>query len=628
MTSLRSWVAFLLVASCFCEAAVASGPLFSRAIPHASAEQASSSDFVEKFRVPDGSSVRVLIKAPHPARPAKIMHVAAMAAGETANAYFARAIAAATAGGYGTVVFPKGTYKFVAPTPPNSSHWVIKSVHDLTIDGQGSTLNFASPRAGGVTISGSQRILFEDFNIDWPDTLMASVGTVISIDKKKNPATMRVRIRPQYHVVATTEIIALSPWDERTDPRNPHLALKNFQKEEYVLNRSTRYLGGNTFEVPYWNNYIAVGDVFLVRHFGWSPWRSAVETGGSHDIDFERVNIYASPYLGFSLSSGGGYRLSHCSVTRLNAARLISSEADAIHIADNTGDILIEDGTFAYQGDDGLNIHGALGGLARAGENVVQWTVTGEGSYAPYSWSANDTIGFFDHTLRFLGTTSFRSLAHAKSGLEINLRGEAPAGAAMIANLSKVSARFIVRRNQFLYNRARGMLLESSLGLVENNTFIGQTAQGLIVGVALASEGPGVQEVSFRGNRFSNIGSILTNHPNTIDGAALVAVQGDAQNAKSNVPVFEDLLFESNIFSDLPGPGLFISRANEVDLVGNEFVNTNLVPSTGPGLGTASLAGSVVVIHARNVKIEKTVLRGAKTGPVSVDRTSTGGISH
>lgn len=152
------------------------GPLFSESVPHTNAEEVSSSDFVETVRVPDGSEVRVLVKAPAPASPGKIMHVAPIAAGITANTYFARAITEAMTDGYGTVVFPKGTYSFAAPTSANSSHLVIKSVHDLTIDGQGSTLNFASPLAGGVTISGSQRILFRDFNIDWPVAIVTRLA--------------------------------------------------------------------------------------------------------------------------------------------------------------------------------------------------------------------------------------------------------------------------------------------------------------------------------------------------------------------------------------------------------------------------------------------------------------------
>jgi len=390
------------------------GPLFSDAIPRSNTETAVPRDFVEDLQVPDGTKVRVLVKAPAPANPAKILKVAPIAPGQTPNEYFAAAITQAISGGYAQLVFPKATYNFVAPATKGVSHVVIKGAKDLVIDGQGSTLNFASPLSGGVGISNSQRLVFKRFNLDWPKTLMASIGTIVSINNKAN--TLRVRIAPQYHVDASTQIVALTPWDAKSDPANPHFSLTSFYKEQYTNNTGTRFVGNQTFEIPYYNHFIQVGDVFLVRHFGAAPWMSAISAGG-HDIDFEQVNVYASPLMGFSISGGNGYRLSHCSVTRLSTARLISSAADAVHAADTVGDIIIEDGTFAYQGDDGLNIHGAIGGTAKAGQDFLHWTVGGEGSWAPYGWAKNDPIGWFDNVLGFHGTTPFQSVSHAPSGL-------------------------------------------------------------------------------------------------------------------------------------------------------------------------------------------------------------------
>jgi hypothetical protein len=608
------------------------GPLFSQYIPRSNAESPTAGDFVETIQVPDGSEVRVLVKAPAPAQPSKILKVPPRTSGQTANEYFASAVNDAISGSYAAVIFPKGVYDFALPAPSGASHLTIKGAKDLVIDGQGSTLNFASPLSAGVTISNSQRVIFKRFNIDWPHTLMASIGTIVSIDKKSNPHTMRVQIGAEYPVDASTEIIALSPWDAKTDPRNPHLSLKTFYKEEYVLNRSTVYMGDHTFEVPYWNNYIEVGDVVLVRHFGWSPWKNAIQTGGSHDITFDSVNVYASPYLAFLLSSGGGYRLSHCSVTRLNAARLISSSADAVHVADDIGDIVIEDSAFGYQGDDGLNIHGAIGGTAQAGQNFLPWTVGGEGSYAPYGWTVNDPIGFFDSQFGFYGVTHFQSLSHPKSGLQINFTDKAPQNVTQISDLARVSARFVIRHNTFSYNRARGILLESSLGIVEQNTFVGQTAQGILVGADSGMEGPGVQNVIFRGNHFSNVGNFpttaLPSNKNVGNGALFVAVQGTPAGIKSPKPVQQNLIFDANVFSDLEGSGLFLSTANNIVFANNRFINTNLSRLQYGNIGTANLGGSVVVTQAHNVYIRKNSVQGATTGPVSIDTQSTNGIRH
>ena len=602
------------------------GPLFSQSIPHSSNEAEASGDFVESFQAPDGSVVRVLVKKPVPVQPGKVLKVPPITKGQIVNDYFNGAIKKAISESYATVIFPASTYNFEIP-PAKQSHVTIQGAKDLTIDGQGSTLNFASPLTGGVSISNSQRVIFKGFNIDWPNELMASVGTIISVDKQHQ--TMRVKIAPQYKVDAKTPIVALSPWDAKSDPKNPHFSLTNFYKEQYDSNTRTVYLGNNTFEVPYWNTYIAPGDVMVIRHWGGSPWRSAIEVGGSSNIDFEHVNVYASPYLGFSLSGGGGYRLSHCSVTRLNPARLISTSADAVHIADSTGDIIIEDSTFGYQGDDGINIHGALGMFDREPDQTLHWKAGGESSWAPYGWVPNtDVIGFFGSTVNFLGTTSLTALSHPKTGLSINLKRNAPQGATLIDDLSRSGARFVIRNNQFLYNRPRGILLETSLGLVEKNLFTGQTAHGIVVGVWPGGEGPGVQNVTFRNNQFTNVGSfppIAIPDQDVHLGALVVAVQDGPENVSSMTPVFESLLFDSNTFTNLQGPGLYLTRANAVAVVNNQFRNTNL-SKTNASLSAAGLNGAIVINHAHNVSLSKNAMNHA--GPIWIDPKSTSGISQ
>ena len=207
-------------------------------------------------------------------------------------------------------------------------------------------------------------------------------------------------------------------------------------------------------------------------------------------------------------------------------------------------------------------------------------------------------------------------MSHAPSGLQINLKDKAPAKATQVADLSRVSARFVVRNNKFLYNRPRGILLQSSFGIVENNIFIGQTAHGIVVGAASGGEGPGVQNVIFRGNRFSNVGSFPTMAlPTNVHGsygAVFVAVQGAGGNIESPNPVHENLIFDSNIFGDLQGPGLFLSTANNVVLSNNQFINTNLSHVQTANFGTANLSGSVVVTQAHNVYIAKNSTQGAR----------------
>ena len=48
-----------------------------------------------------------------------------------------------------------------------------------------------------------------------------------------------------------------------------------------------------------------------------------------------------------------------------------------------------------------------------------------------------------------------------------------------------------------------------------------------------------------------------------------------ANNVASQVPVNANLVLASNTLTDLRGSGLFITRANDVVVVSNQFTNTN-----------------------------------------------------
>jgi hypothetical protein len=106
-------------------------------------------------------------------------------------------------------------------------------------------------------------------------------------------------------------------------------------------------------------------------------------------------------------------------------------------------------------------------------------------------------------------------------------------------------------------------------------------------------------------------------------GAIQVAVVQGPENVKSMIPVNEGLIFDANTFSDLQGPGLFISRADDVVVVNNQFKNTNLprVPDANPNLN-----GSIVVTHAHNVYLSKNAMVGA--GALWIDPKSTDGMRH
>jgi hypothetical protein len=103
----------------------------------------------------------------------------------------------------------------------------------------------------------------------------------------------------------------------------------------------------------------------------------------------------------------------------------------------------------------------------------------------------------------------------------------------------------------------------------------------------------------------------------------MISVQGDANNVTSQVPVHANSVLDSNTFTNLRGPGLFITRANDVVVVNNQFTNTNLSHLPFVNLGTANLVGSLVIDHAHNIFVENNALQDVTTGPDDANRAAT-----
>jgi Right handed beta helix region len=117
---------------------------------------------------------------------------------------------------------------------------------------------------------------------------------------------------------------------------------------------------GEAHDVQSWAARFAPGERVLVRHY--TTEGDAIDILHGQDVTLQNITIYASPGFGITVLQGSsGLAISNCKVTR-SAGRPISTAGEAVHIANHAGNVLIENSTFAYQGDDGLNMNTTIQG--------------------------------------------------------------------------------------------------------------------------------------------------------------------------------------------------------------------------------------------------------------------------
>jgi len=155
-------------------------PIYSEVIPTSyHPKRENPEDWKEQFTAPNGRTVTVLVQAPVGSG----TYSRPMRSDETPDTYFPAVVSEALASGAHHLVIPKRTYDFVGPamTPTGSCnvnayyncapHWTIfgnyfpSEVHDLEIDGCGSTLNFNAPSIG-IYIYNVARLRLTNFTVN------------------------------------------------------------------------------------------------------------------------------------------------------------------------------------------------------------------------------------------------------------------------------------------------------------------------------------------------------------------------------------------------------------------------------------------------------------------------------
>jgi len=500
------------------------------------------------------------------------------------------------------LIISPGRYVFDDPNvlqPPNT-HVGIFGQSDLIIDGQGAEFVFRYPARIGFGFSSSERILIRNLIVDY-DTLLASPGVV----KKESNGKTSIRILDGYPASSSTVFAAVNRYDLK------NLQWKRGDREIYAP-RDVTMTAPQTFVSTDFDRF-ADGDEVIIRHYVYGS--NAFSVGSNNlDLTFEGITVYSCPGMGFGFfSTERGFRLSNCKIMqRPGEQRFVSATADGSHFSRTLGDIIVEDCDFSGMGDDSINITGAWVTITRV--NSTRMLVLG-GEGAQYEIiRAGDELRFCkrkdlaEYATRKVAQVAFnQALGEHTITLDADLSGGEVSD--YVGNLSRSSSRFVVRRNFFHNHRARGMMIQSRDGLIEDNRVKDVTMSGinLYADVHYFLEGPGAENLIVRGNtvegcNYNEIGTIAA-FSAQIAGINVVT---DVLTGMGAYPLLKNILIERNTVIDVPGLAILIASCQGVTVRDNTVVRSNQEPfekyRTGEGID-AKAKGSIMVTRASNVTI-------------------------
>ncbi len=568
----------------------------------------------DRFVAPNGKPVAVSIVPPNLDG---AFQASPMRPGQDAVTYFQSVIA--QAGPHKTIVLPKGgIYDFTgAGCRTGGAHLKLNDVTDVVIDGNGSRFNFTAPCAG-LTLINPTRVVLKNVTIDWPKLQIAALGTIVSsVATAPRRNTYDLQLDQAYVGPATPPAYkAIHAWDVD----HGYWSLQHPEHDQGYNPSQPLSASGAARGVQSWAVRFAPGERVLVRHY--TTEGDAIDILHGRDVALENVTIYSSPGFGVAVLQGSsGFAISHSKITRA-PGRLISTAADAVHIDNMAGDVLIEDNTFAYQGDDGLNLNATLFLVATTGASEITIRDPHAGVM-----KAGDAVALFNAVERFDegGPTKIVAITPDAGGaLKLTLDRPIPATdqGGYLVDLNYAGARYIVRNNQFLHNRARGALLQTPYGLVSGNTFTGQTMYALFLTV-FPIEGPGAQNVLIVDNDVSATG---------VGGGLSAVILSRERNAYGppgrNPPVHQNIIFADNRIRDVPGPAFYISSANNVVLYRNSLQNANGQVLNNRWNGAVGLNFPIVINDASNIIVRDDTIGGVRLGKAQVfaDPVTTTGI--
>ena len=396
------------------------------------------------------------------------------------------------------VIFGKGTYYFKA----TSLNVLINlgRIENIEFTGQGpldTEIIIGNPRAGFMNFHESNNIIVKNLSLDW-NPLPFTQGTIVAKDDSK--ATFDVKIDAGFPD-PTGEWYTKNPpggtgarWGVIVDPATNEL--KAGAADAIWTKSNVDDLGGGIYrlylESRHYVSQIKVGDKYAQN--GRFINESAIGFILCKNTKVENVNIYSCPAiiinnLGTDKSVVRNVKI----MKKPGSGRLITSNADAFHYANNRGGILVEDCFTEALLDDAVAInHRAflVKEVVSSTEIVIEnWINNFVGDpFLIYHPIDGSVVG--QSTIESIQPFTTKGQWFARVKLTSPIEGiratDNDKTTDHFYNLNSIGSNFIIRNNKFKQQRVRHLFIESQNGVIEDNILEGAGTVSMIIANEIA----------------------------------------------------------------------------------------------------------------------------------------------
>lgn len=460
---------------------------------------------------------------------------------------------------------PPGKYRFEASHEPI---FQFRKIDGLVIEGEnavllltGNTPAFFFDSCTGISVSG--------ITVDWPRPPF-SQGIIQQVEARE----FTVEVDSHFPVTGKEPINTIGEYD-------PDLRLPSRNGvDQYYGVKSIALADTQVLRIEM-EHPIALhkGATVVLRHPVYGA--SVFVMHQCRVVRFDEVTIHASPGMGITADLGSGFEFSKLRVIPTPGTnRLLSLNADAVHLTDCSGTIVFSNCEFMGMGDDAINIHSMYFKIARSPRTQfgAQWRLDTGADYPPQAGTILEIVDPATQVLRGCARVLAPSNppAHGFIAIEVIDKDASTQLEGLIACDRREGATTEIHNCNFGGNRARAILVHNDAKIYRNR-FYGQSLPAILLSADTSQwmEGPLVRDIEIFDNHFdfNDYGSMEKRR-----GAITIDTSEDAQELDTRpARVYRDISIHDNQFANSCGRAIFAARTSGLSLMRNTFKNSSVM---------------------------------------------------
>ena len=467
------------------------------------------------------------------------------------------------------LLFPHGRYRL------DSAEHVAIPLHDyqsFEVAGSGSTLLM---KKDSVVLSVNQcaNVTIRDLSVEW-NPLPYTQGVVVNAES----GWFDLRIDPGFPLPTNVTILAVESYDR---------TLRNITKNAFELSGNSitqvSATGEHSVRIAMENSTVLRAGTVVVIRFQGS--HDAFRISRSSNITFSNVSLSSSPSMGYNVSFCRDLTFRKCAIGfGNNSARLLSTNADGMHVSNCSGYLTLEDCQFAGMGDDAINIYSPLWSIDE--EPGGKGSVLVSKSHLPLSKqeapSAADRLEVLHAgDLHMLKRSPGRAFAGTRDVADFP-------STSLVADLDRVPDTTI-SRCQFHGNHARAIVAHAQLNVNRCSFQNLSMAAILIAPDSHWMEGPRTENIVIHENSFAGC------HYASLDREGTITVDIEQSYARRGpVPagMASNVQITSNTFSDCATAAISCRSIDGLTIADNRIGQTWVGSAPGPALLAGKLTNS------------------------------------